>query len=320
MLGPVDQVADYRTDFIVKPVPKYQRVSTIRLQEFGEHFTTRCAKYRDSVLYGASYQQYLDRRSVPWRQLLLVGFATMLLPRSLKDLSSKSAGFRTFHPRCVHQNELSEWIFGCLPPWNSSICLLRLHLLIRVVQGNARQRYLDHFLVELTLIDSSMSRHLPSHLMCLAVIISICFFSCLCAQQSPSLELGLKCVPCCIQASFQTRVDCGSLFAYKHQSPALCFKHVVLCLCTRISLQPFVSNTFDFGFLFVYPPAHTKMRVTREDFTTGQSSESTVILLGERATIWGLVQLWRRVNSLWTKSSNGPTFASVERESDPILH
>ena len=31
-----------------------------------------------------------------------------------------------------------------------------------------------------------------------------------------------------------------------------------------ISLQPFVSNTFDCGFLFVYPPAHTKMKVTPE--------------------------------------------------------
>ena len=80
-------------------------------------------------------------------------------------------------------------------PWNSSICPLRLPLLmrvVRVVQGDARQRYLGHFLIELTLIDSSMSRHLPSHLMCLAVIISNCFFSCPCAQQSPSLELVPK--------------------------------------------------------------------------------------------------------------------------------
>ena len=39
---------------------------------------------------------------------------------------------------------------------------------------------------------------------------------------------------------------------------------VVPCLCTRISLQPFVSNTFDYGCLFVYPPAHTRMKVTPE--------------------------------------------------------
>ena len=41
--------------------------------------------------------------------------------------------------------------------------------------------------------------------------------------------------------------DCDALFVYKHQSPALCSKHVwivVPCLCTSISLQPCVSNTF----------------------------------------------------------------------------
>ena len=50
----------------------------------------------------------------------------------------------------------------------------------------------------------------------------------------------------------QTRLDCGSLFVYKHQTPALCFKHVwivVPCLCTCISRQPFVSNTFGLWFL-----------------------------------------------------------------------
>ena len=60
----------------------------------------------------------------------------------------------------------------------------------------------------------------------------------------------------CVQASasspvLQTRLDCGSLFVYKHQSPTLCFKHVwmmVPCLCTRISLQPCVSDTFGLWF------------------------------------------------------------------------
>ena len=97
---------------------------------------------------------------------------------------------------------------------------------------------------------------------------------------------------------FQTRLECGSLSAYTHQFPALCFKHVWimvpclgtsiclllpwsntfglrflvcvrecvqivdLCLCTRIRLQP-CSNTFDYGCLFVYPP-RTKMKVTPE--------------------------------------------------------
>ena len=76
--------------------------------------------------------------------------------------------------------------------WNSSICLLRLSLLMRVVQGNARQRYLDHFLIELTHKDSSRNRHLPTQHV-LGVIISNCFFSCPCAQQSPSLKLGQNC-------------------------------------------------------------------------------------------------------------------------------
>ena len=54
---------------------------------------------------------------------------------------------------------------------------------------------------------------------------------------------------------FQTCLDCGYLFAYTHQSPALCLKHVwivVSCLSTSIRQQPFVSNTFDHGCLFVY--------------------------------------------------------------------
>ena len=55
-----------------------------------------------------------------------------------------------------------------------------------------------------------------------------------------------------LQPFVQTRLDGGSLFVYKHQSPALCFKHVwivVSCLSTSISLQPCVSNTFGLWFL-----------------------------------------------------------------------
>ena len=62
----------------------------------------------------------------------------------------------------------------------------------------------------------------------------------------------------------QTRLDYGSLSAYTHQSPALCFECVWIvdpCLCTRIRLQP-CSNTFDYGCLFVYHPAHTTIKVT----------------------------------------------------------
>ena len=97
---------------------------------------------------------------------------------------------------------------------------------------------------------------------------------CLCASiclRPPLIKHVWIWAPCCVQASVSTRVSntfCGSWSVF------------------ILSLHPFVSNTFDFGFLFVYPPAHTKMRATREDFTTGQRSESTVNLLGERATIW----------------------------------
>ena len=56
-------------------------------------------------------------------------------------------------------------------------------------------------------------------------------------------------------ALVQTRLNGDFLFVYKHQSPALCFKHVWIafpCLSTSISLQPCVSNTFDYGCLFAY--------------------------------------------------------------------
>ena len=62
----------------------------------------------------------------------------------------------------------------------------------------------------------------------------------------------------------QTNLDYGSSSAYTHQSPALCLECVWivdLCLCTHIRLQ-LCSNTFDFGCLFVYPPARTKLKVT----------------------------------------------------------
>ena len=65
---------------------------------------------------------------------------------------------------------------------------------------------------------------------------------------------------------FQTCFDCGSVSAYTHHSPVLCFECVWIvnpCLRTRICLQP-CSNTFDYGCLFVYPPARTKMKATPE--------------------------------------------------------
>ena len=103
----------------------------------------------------------------------------------------------------------------------------------------------------------------------------------------------------------QTRLDGGTVVVYKRQFPGLSFKHVwivvlylstsislqpcVFPVCSRIRQQPFASNTFDYGCLFVYPPTNTKMKVTPEQekiFSSGQSSESAVNLLGERATLW----------------------------------
>ena len=101
---------------------------------------------------------------------------------------------------------------------------------------------------------------------------------------------------CCIQASFQTRSDYGSVSVYKHLFPAPLIKHVwtVVPCCEQasiftcvsntfcgpwsvyiISQQPCVSNTIDLGFLFVYPPTHTKLRVasaTDYDFKVNMST------------------------------------------------
>ena len=94
----------------------------------------------------------------------------------------------------------------------------------------------------------------------------------------------------CVHASvsspvFQTRLDYGSASVYKHLSPVPfdqtrldwssllctsfslhpCFKHILWFL-VRVHHQStaLLSQTrIDFGFLFVYPPTHTKMRVTR---------------------------------------------------------
>ena len=90
-------------------------------------------------------------------------------------------------------------------------------------------------------------KHLPP-----ASLVKHVFGSLLCTSISlhPCLEHVLIMVPCLCT----------------HPSPALCFECVWIvnpCLCTRIRLQP-CSNTFDYGCLFVYPPARTKMKVTPE--------------------------------------------------------
>ena len=103
-------------------------------------------------------------------------------------------------------------------------------------------------------------------------IVVPCLFKSISLQPCVSNTFGLWSLVC-LQASvsrpvFQTRLVCGSLSVY------------------IISLQPFVSNTFDYGFFFVYPPAHTKMRVTREDYTSGQTSEPLSIFL-EKEQLFG---------------------------------
>ena len=54
-----------------------------------------------------------------------------------------------------------------------------------------------------------------------------------------------------------------------------------------ICLQPFVSNMFEFGFLFVYPPAHTKMRVTRKSLQRARAPNQLSIFL-EREQLFGV--------------------------------
>ena len=77
-------------------------------------------------------------------------------------------------------------------------------------------------------------------------------------------------VPCCVQASppgVSNTFGLWFLVCVHVSDSSPVFKHVwimVLCLCTHISQQPFVSNTFDCSCLHVYPPAHTKMKVTPE--------------------------------------------------------
>ena len=62
----------------------------IEMRQSGNWLVDVAMNYRSrflvSVLYGASYQQYLVRRFLPWRQLLLVGFATMLLASKSKEI------------------------------------------------------------------------------------------------------------------------------------------------------------------------------------------------------------------------------------------
>ena len=86
-------------------------------------------------------------------------------------------------------------------------------------------------------------------------------------HQSPAL--------CFSSPVFQTRLICGSLSVYTHPSTALCFKHFCLWLLVCLQASVLSQNGYgrgqtetplreEWGFvsLQIYPPAHTKMKMT----------------------------------------------------------
>ena len=75
---------------------------------------------------------------------------------------------------------------------------------------------------------------------------SICSHALIPLSQTRLMVMPCSCTSISLQPFVRTRLDCGALFVYKHQSPALCFKHVwivVPCLCTRISLQRLIMGS-----------------------------------------------------------------------------
>ena len=71
------------------------------------------------------------------------------------------------------------------------------------------------------------------------------------------------CTSISLQPFVQTRLD----FLYSNISLHPVFQTrliVVACLFTSISLHPVFQTRLDCGCLFVYPPAHTKIKVTLE--------------------------------------------------------
>ena len=76
----------------------------------------------------------------------------------------------------------------------------------RVVRGDARQRYLDHFLIELTLIDYSVSRHLPSQ-------------SCVLGSDHFQLILQLSLCPGCRQVRSLSQKCYGNGYLGQAETP-----------------------------------------------------------------------------------------------------
>lgn len=123
--------------------------------------------------------QYLDRRPVPRRQLQLVGVAAMLIAAKFEEICPPEVqDFVYITADAYTRDELIEMEIRMLAALEFRISTpTAAHFLERVGRVgrcDARQRNLAQFLIELTLTDYSMSRHLPSHLACSAVIISNC--------------------------------------------------------------------------------------------------------------------------------------------------
>ena len=134
--------------------------------------------------------QYLDRRPVPRRQWQLVVVAAMLIAAKFKEICPPEVqDFVYITADSYIRDELIGMEIRMLAALEFRISTpTAAHFLERVGRVgrcDARQWNLAQFLIELTLTDYSMSRHLPSHLAFSAEIIFNCFFSCPRAQQSP---------------------------------------------------------------------------------------------------------------------------------------
>eukprot|EP00450_Noctiluca_scintillans_P010478 CAMPEP_0194505174 /NCGR_PEP_ID=MMETSP0253-20130528/31193_1 /TAXON_ID=2966 /ORGANISM="Noctiluca scintillans" /LENGTH=509 /DNA_ID=CAMNT_0039347673 /DNA_START=56 /DNA_END=1585 /DNA_ORIENTATION=- len=121
--------------------------------------------------------QYLDRRPVPRKQLQLVGVSAMLIAAKFEEICPPALqDFVYITADAYTSDDLIEMEIRILAALEFRISTPTaahfLERVERVSQCDARQRHLAQFLLELTLTDYAMSRHLPSHLACSAVILS----------------------------------------------------------------------------------------------------------------------------------------------------
>lgn len=121
--------------------------------------------------------QYLDRRPVPRKQLQLVGVSAMLIAAKFEEICPPTLqDFVYITADAYTSDDLIEMEVRILAALEFRISTPTaghfLERVARVSQCDARQRHLAQFLLELTLTDYAMSRHLPSHLACSAMILS----------------------------------------------------------------------------------------------------------------------------------------------------